>query len=173
MTAKRRKTPIDVQRLVLHESGYRCANPICRTIVTLDMHHLDNVSKGGLSSAENLLALCPNCHRLHHQGHIPTESLRTWKMVLLSLNEGFDRKSIDILLLLHKIGELLLSGEGVLDSAAVISSGLVNIIPIHKVIDGYPDVIYKVELTEKGHQMVEAWQRGDQKGVVNNIGIRH
>jgi len=50
----------------LHESGYRCGNPVCRTILTLDIHHLTRI-EGGPNTAENLLPLCPNCHAQHHQ----------------------------------------------------------------------------------------------------------
>jgi 5-methylcytosine-specific restriction endonuclease McrA len=79
-----RTVPLDVRRLVLHEAGYKCSNPACRYPLTLDVHHLYYVSEGGSNLAENLLPLCPNCHTEHHHGHIPHESLRAWKMLLLA-----------------------------------------------------------------------------------------
>ena len=124
--AARKKLPISIQRMVLHESGYKCSNPTCRTIITLDLHHLAYVSKGGKNEAENLLALCPNCHSLHHKRHIPQDSLRTWKMLQISLNEAFDKRSIDLLLTIHKQRRLDVSGEGVLDCASLISSEFVK-----------------------------------------------
>ena len=60
MTDHRIAVPVDVKRLVLHEAGYRCANPVCRHILTLDVHHLDYVSDGGSNTPYNLLPLCPN-----------------------------------------------------------------------------------------------------------------
>jgi HNH endonuclease len=126
MVRKRKALLLEVRNLVLHEAGYKCANPACRGILTLDIHHLDYVSNGGGDSADNLIALCPTCHTLHHKGHIPIESVRTWKVLLLSLNEGFDRRSIETLLALHKIGRLNVSGEGVLACSSLIASGLVG-----------------------------------------------
>ena len=72
----RRAVALATQRLVLHEAGYKCANPtICRGILTLDIHRLEYVSENGSNKPENFLALCPNCHALHHHESIPTESL--------------------------------------------------------------------------------------------------
>jgi hypothetical protein len=159
VAVKRKALAVDLRHLVLHESGYRCGNPGCRTILTLDIHHLDPVSEGGPNIAENLLPLCPNCHAQHHQGIIPKASLRTWKMLLLSLNEAFDKRSIDTLLALNSTGPLHVSGEGVLDCPGLIASGLVK-----------PEIVrfadqYKVSLTAKGTQLVEAWKNGDQEAA--------
>jgi HNH endonuclease len=169
MTKKRKSIPIEVRKLVLHESGYKCANPACRSILTLDIHHLDYVSEGGSDNADNLLPLCPNCHSLHHQDHIPIESLRAWKMLLLSLNEGFDRKSIDVLLALDKLGWVFVSGDGALDCAVLIASGLVE----HKVHNpgGNMRFIYEISLSEKGRFLVDAWKQGNQEAVVTRGGI--
>src|SRR5438105_4200809 len=126
MSRKRKSLSLEIRKLVLHEAGYKCANPTCRGILTLDIHHLDYVSEGGADTAENLIALCPTCHALHHQGHIPRESLRVWKMLLLSLNEALDRRSIDQLLALDKLGQLQVSGDGVFACAGLTASGLVG-----------------------------------------------
>lgn len=32
----------------------------------LEVHHIDWLSKGGLDTPENVIALCPNCHRMMH-----------------------------------------------------------------------------------------------------------
>jgi hypothetical protein len=166
MVKKRKALPLEIRNLVLHEAGYKCANPSCRGILTLDIHHLDYVSNGGRDSADNLLALCPNCHAMHHKGHIPIESIRTWKMLLLSLNEGFDKRSIDMLLALHQIGRLNVSGEGVLACSSLIASGLVRqFMPMKSFFDGNPS--YLLELTDKGQLLVEAWKQGNQAAALN------
>ncbi len=36
----------------------------------LEVHHIKPLSNGGDDSLENVLALCPNCHRQHHHGKI-------------------------------------------------------------------------------------------------------
>src|SRR6266567_2983044 len=98
VSTTRKKPHVDAIRLVLHEAGYRCANPACRTILTIDIHHMEYVAEGGSNEPENLLPLCPNCHSLHHRKDIPRESIRAWKMILLAFNDGFDRKSVNLLL---------------------------------------------------------------------------
>lgn len=177
MPKKRKSISLEVRRLVLHEAGYKCSNPTCRTILTIDIHHLDYVSKNGGNRPDNLLPLCPNCHALHHQGHIPKESLRAWKLFLLSLNEALDRKSIDLLLTLSKTGKLTVSGEGVLSCSTLIASDLARIerIKFEKTRErGFLfgdmiiyDEIYQIELTKKGMALVSAWKNGDQKQIVH------
>ena len=155
----RKKPPVDVRALVLHESGFKCANPVCRTILTYEIHHLDPVSEGGANAPENLIALCPNCHTLHHQGVIPINSLRAWKLILLSINEAYDRKSVDILLAFDNVEMLYLSGDGLLECASLIAGGLLKIgAPFRRT--------YDVRLSERGKLVIEAWRRGDQQGVV-------
>ena len=163
MVAKRKSLPIDVRRQILHEAGYKCGNPVCRHIITLDIHHIVQVSDEGTNTSDNLLALCPNCHGLHHKGEIPIQSLRTWKMLLLSLNEGYDKKSIELLLALEKTGQLFVSGDGVLTCASLIASDLVE---KHQYNIGKPIPEYAVQLTEKGKKLIEAWKSGDQEGAV-------
>lgn len=172
MSRARKKITQDVKQQVLHETGFQCANPNCRTPLTLDIHHLDKVSDGGSDDPENLIALCPNCHARHHRGHIPRESIRAWKMLAISLNEGLGRRSLDILLALDKTDShsLMIDGEGALQAASLIASNLVRLArnPRHSLLTkgmGFP--VYVLELTERGQNVVHAWKQGDQKGVVN------
>jgi hypothetical protein len=98
-------------------------------VITLDIHHITHISKGGKGTADNLIALCPNCHTLHHKGVITEESILAWKFLLLALNEAFDRRSIDTLLALDELGGVMLWGDGVLGCASLIASGLVSVVP--------------------------------------------
>jgi hypothetical protein len=160
--AKRRSTiRIATQRLVLHEAGYKCANPACRTILTLDIHHMEYVAEGGGDSADNLLPLCPNCHALHHRGEIPRESIRSWKMLLLTLNEGFDRRSVDLLLALEKTGKVAISADSLLlGCGSLIASSLVDF----SALDHHT---FWVELSAQGRLFVEGWKSGDQQAAVS------
>jgi hypothetical protein len=171
MAPRRKSIAIDVKQQVLHESGFQCANPACRRPLTLDIHHLEKVADGGSNEPHNLIALCPNCHADHHRNIIPQESVRAWKMLLVSLNEGIGRRSMDVLLTLNKVPSLMVSGEGALLCAPLIAANLVCISsnphrggPWASQV-GLPT--YLLELTEKGRQVTEAWLRGDQVGVVN------
>jgi len=85
------------------EAGYKCANPTCRNVITLEIHHIQYVCGGGGDDPSNLLPLCPYCHAMHHQGHIPVEAIRTWKSLLLALNNALDRRSLDLLLYLREM----------------------------------------------------------------------
>jgi 5-methylcytosine-specific restriction endonuclease McrA len=40
-----------------------------------DVHHIQMVSRGGKNSQENLITLCPNCHRLSHRKLLSEETL--------------------------------------------------------------------------------------------------
>jgi hypothetical protein len=167
---RRSSLSLSTKQLVLHEAGYRCGNPACRSILTLDIHHLIPVADGGEDSPDNLLALCPNCHALHHRGHIASESIRSWKMLLLAMNQATDRSTLDILLTLEQAENLVVSGNGVLRCASLVAAGYVTVEPID-VGDGLFNTKWRkrryfVDLTEKGRRVVEAWKQGDQAAVV-------
>lgn len=156
-----------VRRSVLTEAGFKCANPTCRAMLTLNVHHMFYVSHGGPNDADNLIALCGHCHDMHHAGHIPGESIRAWKMILLSLNEGYDKRSIDILLMLDCGPAMYVSGDGVLQLAPLIASRLVAADPhIGVVMGGGIQATYRLELLDKGHRFLEAWRAGDQRAAL-------
>ncbi|MBI1930628.1 HNH endonuclease [Candidatus Poribacteria bacterium] len=165
----RKSLPIDVRKRVLHEAGYKCGNPVCRTILTLDIHHLVPVADGGPDDPENLLALCPNCHALHHKGEILTESLRAWKIILLALNEAYDRKSVDLLLALDKIGPVWISGDGIFDCSGLIAAGLIEFRQIGSWQPNTGNPPCHLSLTSRGRTMVASWKQGNQKEAIEII----
>ncbi|MHB1516067.1 MAG: HNH endonuclease [Acidiferrobacteraceae bacterium] len=175
MTSKRRRPPIDVRQLVLHEAGFRCANPTCRTLLTIEIHHLEPVSEGGPNTPDNLLPLCPNCHSLHHEGHIPIESLKAWKLLLLSLNEGVDQRAVDILLTLDQPnmnGALCVSGDGILQCAGLISSGLIVITVQVTHMAGAYGGSYMIRLSPKGRIFIDGWKNGNQMEALGGVAVR-
>ena len=167
-----RRVPLDMKRLVLHEAGYKCANPCCRYPLTLDVHHLYYVSAGGSNLADNLLPLCPNCHAGHHNGNISTESLRAWKMLLLALNEAFDRSAIDLLLMIAQLERIRgITGDGLSAYSALAASGLLaikrdSVSPVGVISDRLDKDIFTVGLSEKGKLFVEGWRKGDQRAAI-------
>jgi hypothetical protein len=165
---KRKTIPVDIKRLVLHEAGYKCANPVCRGILTLDIHHFVPVSENGDNVSDNLLALCPTCHALHHQKIIPVEAIRSWKMLLLAINEAYDRKAIDLLLALDKVGHVWMSGDGLVDCAALVAADLVRFDQLgggswSRDVQNPP---CGVCLTERGSAFVAAWKTGSQRDAI-------
>lgn len=182
--ADRKKIPVAVQHQLLMEAGYKCGNPACRNVLTLELHHIQYVSNGGGNEPTNLLVLCPYCHEMHHAGHIPVEAIRHWKGMLLALNNAFDRRSMDLLLFLSQTHgqQIWYSGDALLTFAALIASGLVSFkteklygetpastgmygsIPMFIHPFSYPmGMVIEVELTEKGHLLVGAWRTGNEQ----------
>jgi hypothetical protein len=92
-------------------------------------------------------------------------------MLLLAINEAFGRRSVDILLTLHK-GQLnRLKGDGVLELAGLIASGLVEIREYQERYGaGTPYFAFTMEyaanLTERGKLFVEGWLKGDQEAAI-------
>ena len=58
-----------------------CANPRCKHILTLELHHIEWIKDDGNNDVSNLIALCSNCHDLHTRGHIPRSAIDTWKCI--------------------------------------------------------------------------------------------
>lgn len=173
----RKSLPVDARLRILHEAGYVCGNPACRCIVTLVIHHLESVAKGGHNDPDNLLALCPLCHQRHHNGEISVESLRALKILLVALNHAYDEHSLDVLLLLKRTSTLWISDDGLLSIAAAVASGLINSKPDgKKIITGVsPEARpiktaesgYTISLSEKGMQLVDAWIAGRQDMAIH------
>jgi hypothetical protein len=178
LSRKRAKVPQKTRVDVLTEAGFRCAVPTCHTILAMDLHHIDKVSKGGGDTPTNLIALCPNCHRLYHNGIITSDAIYTYKAMLVALSHAFDREAIDLLLFLHKIpaqhqNYLIVSGDGLLKFANLIAADLVKCSKIQQ--DDWKQAIgavvtYVVELNEKGRLIVAAWRDGDRNAIAKALG---
>lgn len=166
MSPPRRKAlPIETKRAVLAEAGYRCAVPTCRTILAIDLHHIVHVSDDGSDDSSNLLALCPTCHALHHRKEISQDAIFTWKSILVSLNQGFDRETLDLLLFLNKKtsdNALYVSGDGVLRFARLIASDLASFELVEL---NAANAFYQVSLTAQGALLVGAWLSGNRDQV--------
>lgn len=167
---KRDAVPIETQQYILMEAGYKCANPTCRNILGIDIHHIVKVSEKGGNEKSNLIALCGICHDLHHKGVIPKDAIYTWKGMLISLNNAFDREAIDNLIFLYKLTDdrLRLSGDGILKFSNLISAGLAV---FHaRYFSNFDHVyIYSVHLTPKGKLLVEAWRKGDRNALADAL----
>jgi len=59
---------------------------------TLDLHHVVPRSKGGTNNHDNLVPLCPNCHRMAHESQYMQEELsaRTFDIVLPNWLDYYD-----------------------------------------------------------------------------------
>lgn len=78
MPANRPAVPRELDRRVRVEAGHRCAIPVCR-IPVIDMAHIQPWAEVERHEFENLIALCPTCHRLFDRGHIDRLSMLQYK----------------------------------------------------------------------------------------------
>lgn len=53
-----------------------CGNPNKNI---LQLHHIKSICNGGDNSIDNVIILCPNCHKMVHAGQITTKELKTLK----------------------------------------------------------------------------------------------
>ena len=97
----RSNVPAELKRRVLCEAGHRCAIHTCRHIEA-EIHHIVPWSKCQEPEYENLIALCPNCHRRADRGYIDRKSLRIYKANLRYAHDKFSQLEIDILSDLYK-----------------------------------------------------------------------
>lgn len=168
-SSKKRRVPSATRQLVLLEAGYMCANPTCRHILTLELHHTVWVKEGGGNEPSNLLPLCPNCHSLHTAGHIPHEAIRVWKGMLLALNST-NRANIDTLLHLcrqsrdHVGKHIRYSGDTLLHLAGLINAGLVETAGARIKLGGEGPLYssFMLRLTDAGLMLVRAWLAGNE-----------
>jgi hypothetical protein len=96
MAEGRPAIPTDVRRRVLVEAGHRCAIPTCRHI-EVDIHHIIPWEDCQAHEYENLISLCPNCHRRADRGEIDRKSLRIYKASLRFTHDRFSQFEVDIL----------------------------------------------------------------------------
>jgi len=166
----RQKLPQKTRILVLTESGYKCAVPNCRTILTLNIHHIWEVEFGGGDGPENLIALCPTCHSQYHQGIIHSDSIYLWKSMLVAISRAFDLEAVDLLLFLRQCTKdfLIVNGDGLLHFARIIAAGMANV--ERKANNNWQIVTYAVNISKKGKQLIDAWRDGDQTRLKQVLG---
>lgn len=95
--SNRSPIPAELRRRVLVEAGHRCAIPTCRYI-DVDVHHIVPWETCQNHEYENLIALCPNCHRRAHKlNEIDRKSLHHYKANLRFTHDKFSQLEVDIL----------------------------------------------------------------------------
>jgi hypothetical protein len=169
---KRKPISATIRREVLIEAGYRCANPTCRQILALELHHMVEVAKGGENTVNNLIALCPTDHALYTTRKISADAIYAWKTVLVSLNASFDTEGINNLLFLSITSprkDLVISGDGVMKFSALVASGYADYRLL--VNNANQLVTYAAFLTQRGEMLVNAWKSGDRTQVDRLLGV--
>lgn len=162
------------------EAGYKCANPVCRHVLTLELHHIVWVRDGGSNDPENLLVLCPNCHSLHTYDHIPASAIVAWKSLLTALGNP-NRGAVDFLLVLADEEDRIkkdadaqnpappfrFTGDSLPFLAPLLTSGLIQITRrlLGASLMGGAHPSFEIALTERGATLVAAWRSGNPETV--------
>ncbi len=94
--------PADLKRRVLIEAGHRCSIPACRHM-DIDVHQIIPWETSREHRYENLIALCPNCHRQAHKEEIDKKSLRIYKANLRYTHDKFSQFEVDLLFEASKV----------------------------------------------------------------------
>jgi HNH endonuclease len=151
--------PADVRRRVLVEAGHRCAIPTCRHI-QVEVHHIVPWTQCQAHEYDNLIALCPNCHRRADDGEIDRKSLRLYKTNLRFAHDKYSQLEIDVLIELYTsppdvgkpwLGFTLVFLKRLLDSEFISVQQLGSFSSIGE-IRTTPDLIF---ITAKGRAFVE------------------
>jgi hypothetical protein len=134
------------------------------------MHHIDEVSHGGGDTTANLIALCPNCHRLYHLGTISRDSIYAYKAMLVAISRAFDLDAVDRLLFLSECKKdfLILTGDGLLHFARIIAAGMASV--EQKANNNWQIVTYAVNISDKGKLLIDAWRQGDRTKLKQVLG---
>jgi len=160
-----------MRRDVLIESGYRCAIPHCRE-TTLDIHHIVDYAKVQEHSFDNLVALCPNCHRRATNGEIDRKAMLQIKANLSILSHRYgelERRYINRQASMGPVaGSLtMLSGGLELLMSNLVEDGIVTQAAVQAISIGFsqPDVpdfpvVIAFILTSKGQAFIERWAAG-------------
>ncbi len=164
MKNRRLPIPSELRRRVLVEAGHRCAIPTCRQI-EVDVHHIIPWERGKKHEYHNLIALCPNCHRMVVKGEIDRKSVRMYKANLRYAVEKYSQFEMDLLFVLSKlepgmgepfVGYMLLLIRRLLDSKFVDVHEVGDVVMVLGGITMNPVVL---TITDKGREFVELLDR--------------
>jgi hypothetical protein len=170
MAERRPAIPAQIKREVLVEAHHRCA--VCRE-PAYDVAHIKDWAKGGKHTFDNLIALCPNCHRREQKGEIDKASLRQYKTNLSIVNERYSPNERRLLELFAEQPEanfvdlpnaeidlMYLLRDGLLIDTGPpgAAQGVIREIR-HAGVDVTP---HRYALTPEGREFVDRWVAGKQ-----------
>ena len=160
MSNDRPAIPAELRRRVLVEAGHKCAIPACRYI-EVDVHHIIPWEQCKKHEYENLIALCPNCHRRAEKGEIDRKALRLYKANLRYTHDRFSQLEVDVLFDAYKLksNEVILWPEYlIILLKRLLEAGYIKRVvpkPIAK-IRGLKLNADTLTLTDKGREFIES-----------------
>ena len=154
----RPKIPAELKRRVLCEAGHRCAIHTCRQI-EVEIHHIVPWSKCQEHKYENLIALCPNCHKMAEKGDIDRKALRIYKANLRYAHDRFSQYEVDILFVLHSGQKIQFPPFMVLLINRILDARYVDIVENRAVsmrVSGMEMSPVYIFLTDKGQEYIDS-----------------
>lgn len=163
--------PAQMRRDVLIESGYRCAMPHCRE-TQIDINHIVPYVEVQEHTFDNLVALCPNCHRRYTNGEIDRKAMFQIKANLSILSHRYGELERRYLNRQANLGPVagsvtMLSGGLELLMANLVADGIVTQASVNAIQIGFgqPDVpdfpvVIAFVLTPRGQAFIEHWVAG-------------
>jgi hypothetical protein len=152
--------PADLKRRILVEAGHRCSIPTCRYI-EVDVHHIVPWESCREHRYENLIALCPNCHRRAGKGEIDKKSIRIYKANLRFTHDKFSQFEVDLLFEAFKLPtdqRLFYPAFCELFVKRLIDAGYVTVTPsgYNAIISGVQMVPSLLSITDSGRAFVKS-----------------
>lgn len=87
-------------------------------------------------------------------------------MLLLALNEAFDRRSVEHLLMLGQVGDLRVTADALLTVSGLIASGLVVPRFDPPANARYQGQTHVLSLSRRGRAFLDGWKKGDQRAAL-------
>ena len=158
--SERPQIPAEIRRRVLVEAGHRCAIPTCRYI-DVDVHHIIPWETCQKHEYENLIALCPNCHRRAHKlNEIDRKSLYLYKANLRFTHDRFSQLEVDVLFECYRSQgkPLHWAPFNILLIKRLIESGYINYLEISPsfVVSGMKSSLDHISITDKGVDFIRS-----------------
>ena len=159
---ERPSIPTKLKRRILVEAGHRCAIPTCRHPTT-DIAHIKPWSEVKEHKYENMIALCPNCHRRADRGEIDRKSLRIYKRILQRLTDRYEKFELNVLDELRLEKPVVFPSTLLLLIKNLLDDDLVEVTKSELAwVSGSLGRSY-ISLTEKGQKFIDEWIKANQE----------
>ncbi|WP_370968586.1 HNH endonuclease [Amycolatopsis sp. cg9] len=172
MADDRPAIPLALRRQVFIEAGYRCAVPTCRQH-PVDIDHIVDWAEVRKHEFDNLIALCPTCHRRkgNKPGQIDRVALRHYKANLSVINNRYgdiEKRLIEAYAERRSNGELLdedgdpydyfiLGGGSEISVRYLLRDGYLRKVESHAPRVGPMPLVDVYQFTESGREFVDNW----------------
>ena len=154
--SKRLPMPTELRRRILVEAGHRCAIPTCRQPTT-EIAHIEPWSEMKEHKYENLIALCPNCHKRAEKGEIDRKSLRIYKRILQRLTDRYMKFELIVLNELRLKKPVVIATAMLLLIRNILDEKLVEVVKEDKAWVSGSLGCSHISLTERGRRFIEEW----------------